>query len=130
MKPGSGRLDHIDLRVPNLAQVAPFYHQLLPALGFTRQVDVKDWLQYEAPASAGGTFFGITQSPSHVPNEIRIAFRATDEEEVDSLAEIAKKAGALHLEGPLPYEPGYYAVFFEDPAGNRLEICSRTQASD
>lgn len=31
------------------------------------------------------------------------------------------------MEGPMPYEPGYYAVFLEDPCGNRLEICHRTR---
>jgi hypothetical protein len=25
------------------------------------------------------------------------------------------------------YSPGYYAVFFEDPDGNKLEICCREQ---
>jgi hypothetical protein len=25
----------------------------------------------------------------------------------------------------MDYAPGYYAVFFEDPAGNRLELCHR-----
>ena len=32
--------DHIDLRVPDLAEVRPFYEVLLPALGFTRKTDL------------------------------------------------------------------------------------------
>ncbi|MEY2519385.1 MAG: hypothetical protein QOF24_1144, partial [Verrucomicrobiota bacterium] len=27
------------------------------------------------------------------------------------------------------YSPGYYAVFFEDPDGNKLEVCYRESAT-
>ena len=40
---------------------------------------------------------------------------------------MARAAGARNIEGPEVYEePGYYAVFFEDPDGNKLEVCYRT----
>ena len=59
-------------------------------------------------------------------NETRIAFWAESREEVDRIAEIARAAGAKNIEGPELYEePGYYAVFFEDPDGNKLEVCHR-----
>ena len=118
--------DHIDLRVPRLADVTSFYESLLPALGFTRDGRVEGWLQFEAADANITEFFGVTQSPRHVPNENRIAFWAESVSEVDRLAEVARRAGARNIEGPMQYEPGYYAVFFEDPCGNRLEICHRT----
>jgi len=37
------------------------------------------------------------------------------------------------VEGPMfnpEYEPGYYAIFFEDPCGNRLEVCCRVAKGD
>lgn len=117
--------DHIDLRVSSIADVTPFYELLLPALGFTRRVSVEGWLQFEAADGGITEFFGVTESPGHSANENRIAFWAASASEVDRLAEIARRAGASHIEGPMPYEPGYYAVFFEDPCGNRLEICHR-----
>jgi len=119
--------DHIDLRVPRLAEVTPFYELLLPALGFTRNVQVEGWLQFEAADQEVTEFFGITESPGHVANENRIAFWAESKGDVDRLAEVARHAGARNIEGPMPYEPGYYAVFFEDPCGNRLEVCDRTR---
>lgn len=119
--------DHIDLRVPRLADVASFYETLLPALGFTRRVDVEGWLQFETAGEGIAGFFGITESPAHVPNENRIAFRAGSSAEVDRLTALAARAGARHIEGPMVYEDGYYAAFFEDPCGNRLEICHRTR---
>ena len=117
--------DHIDLRVPSLEQAAPFYEALLPALGFTRRVDVEDWLQFESTGEAAGAFFGVTESKTHVANENRIAFRAESDGEVDRVADVALDAGARNVEGPMPYEPGSYAVFFEDPFGNRFEVCHR-----
>jgi len=119
--------DHIDLRVPSLRNATPFYEAVIPALGFTRRVDVEDWLQYESSSESAGAFFGVTESPEHVANENRIAFWAESEGEVDRLAEIAIRAGARNVEGPMLYEAGYYAVFFEDPCGNRFEVCHRQE---
>lgn len=121
------RLDHIDLRVPSLAVARPFYAVLLPALGFTKEVSVDMWFTFEAEVPSGmAEFFGLTESPRHVPNETRIAFLAENPHEVDRLAEVVRQAGGRNIEGPGYDEgPGYYAVFFEDPCGNRLEICHR-----
>jgi catechol 2,3-dioxygenase-like lactoylglutathione lyase family enzyme len=121
------RYDHIDLRVPHLAGVTSFYEKLLPALGFTRDVRVEGWLQFEAAGADITEFFGVTESAGHVPNENRIAFWVESVSEVDRLAEVARRADARNVEGPMQYEPGYYAVFFEDPSGNRLEVCYRVK---
>lgn len=120
--------DHIDLRVPDLTKAELFYGSLLPALGFNRKVDVEGWLQFEAENSDITEFFGVTESAHHVPNENRIAFWAESNNLVNDLAEVARRAGAQKLEGPMQYEAGYYAVFFEDPWGNRLEVCHRVKA--
>ena len=127
----SRRYDHIDLRVRSLADARPFYQVLLPALGFTRKLDIEDWLQFEAEGTGRATeFFGVTESPQHVANESRIAFWADSTAEVDRLADLVVRAGARNVEGPGYHEgPGYYAVFFEDPSGNRLEICNRTEGA-
>ena len=107
----------------------PFYETLLPALGFTRSVGIEGWLTFEAAHPGGATeFFGVTESARHAANECRIAFWADSTSEVDRLAKIVVQAGARNIEGPGYDEgPGYYAVFFEDPSGNRLEICHRIE---
>ena len=125
------RYDHLDLRVKSLAEVRPFYKILLPALGFTEDVGIAGWLQFEATGTEGTPeFFGITESSKHIANECRIAFWAESTSEVDRLAEIIIEAGARNVEGPGYYEGhGYYAVFFEDHSGNRLEICHRIEGA-
>ena len=127
----SRRYDHIDLRVRSMAEARSFYQLLLPALGFTRKVGVENWLQFEAEGTGGATeFFGVTESPQHAANEARIAFWADSTTDVDRLARLVVIAGARNVEGPGYHEgPGYYAVFFEDPSGNRLEICHRTEGA-
>jgi catechol 2,3-dioxygenase-like lactoylglutathione lyase family enzyme len=125
------RYDHIDLRVRSLAEARPFYEALLPVLGFTLDVGIEGWLQFETAGTGSATeFFGVTESSRHIANECRIAFWADNTSEVDRLAEIVVRAGARNVEGPGYYEGhGYYAVFFEDPSGNRLEICHRSEGA-
>jgi len=119
--------------VRSLSEARRFYEVLLPALGFTRDVRIEGWLQFEAAGDDGAMeFFGVTESHELRPNECRIAFWAGSTSEVDRLAEIAVRAGARNVEGPAheipqPGETGYYAVFFEDPCGNRFEVCYRTK---
>ena len=121
--------DHIDLRVRDVERARKFYVPLLNALGFTVDQHIKDWVSFEAPRKDGKPteFFGFTHDPDHKPNGTRIAFWAESRAEVDRIVEVARAAGAKNIEGPELYEePGYYAVFFEDPEGNKLEVCHRT----
>lgn len=124
--------DHIDLRVRNRASAQAFFGKLLPALGFARDVSGEEWGAFDSGAEGKPTeFFGFTEDPNQRPNETRIAFWAQTREEVDRVAAIAREAGARNMEGPQicpEYSPGYYAVFFEDPDGNKFEVCSRASA--
>jgi hypothetical protein len=95
--------DHVDLRVPKLADVTAFYETLLPALGFSKKVAVEGWLQFEAVGDTATEFFGITESPPHVPNENRIAFWAESTADVDRLAELAAQ-----IMGPAYWIPAFW----------------------
>jgi catechol 2,3-dioxygenase-like lactoylglutathione lyase family enzyme len=122
-------LDHIDLRVNNLKRAYKFYSKLLPALGFVRDRSSGPWgIFYVVGGDKPDAFFGFIQNQSHQANGTRIAFWADSRTEVDRLARLARKIGAKKLEGPefcYYYNRGYYACFFEDPDGNKLEICFR-----
>lgn len=123
--------DHIDLRVKDMEVAQRFYSQVLPALGFTEQGDNGEWFSMHAPGEGKPPFFGFTHDPNHQPNGNRISFWADTNEEVDRVAKIVRAAGGRVLEGPelcVDYTPNYYAFFFEDPDGNKLEICCRTPA--
>jgi catechol 2,3-dioxygenase-like lactoylglutathione lyase family enzyme len=120
--------DHIDLRVADMAAAQKFYGQLLPALGFSEGSGDDEWRTYQPAGDKTEAFFGFTAATNHQPNEARIAFWAESRAEVDRLAEVVRQAGGRNLEGPevcRDYSPGYYALFFDDPSGNKLEICFR-----
>jgi catechol 2,3-dioxygenase-like lactoylglutathione lyase family enzyme len=121
--------DHIDLRVRNLAEAQLFYAQLLPALGFPSFSETPLGVAYDAIRQhPKPEFIGLIEDPVHTPNATRIAFWAESKEEVERVAKIAVEAGARNVEGPMfcpEYSPTYYAIFFEDPSGNRLEVCCR-----
>jgi predicted lactoylglutathione lyase len=61
-----------------------------------------------------------------VPNENRIAFFCESKNEVDRIAAILAKNGAVDVDGPPGYDENYYAIFFDDPDGNKLEVCFLT----
>ena len=105
-----------------------FYRTLLPALGFVVRVEIPGWLQFERSAAEASEFFGITEDPEHCPNGSRVAFWAESTVRVDALGALVKKIGAQTVEGPGWESETYYAVYFDDPSGNRLEICHRTQS--
>src|SRR5438477_155345 len=121
-------LDHIDLRVKNRETAQRFYEQILPALGFTIDKSGDEWGQFNADGDNIVEFFGFTEDLDHQPNGTRIAFWADSRDAVDKVAQVLRTAGAKNIEGPelcAEYSPGYYAVFFEDPDGNKLEVCCR-----
>ena len=124
--------DHIDLRVKNRAAAQEFYEQVLPAIGFRIDKSGEEWGLFEADGGKAVDFFGFTEEANHRPNGNRIAFWAESRDAVDKVAEVVRKAGGKNLEGPelcVGYSPGYYAVFFEDPDGNKLEVCCRESAT-
>ena len=124
--------DHIDLRVRDRTRAQQFFSQLLPALGFTRDQSGDEWGAFDTGVTGKPTeFFGFTEDASHRPNETRIAFWADTPAEVDQVAKVVRQAGGKNIEGPQiwpDYSPGYYALFFEDPDGNKLEVCCRGSA--
>lgn len=122
--------DHIDMRVRSLAEARPFYSQFLPAIGFPELCETSLGIAYDARREhPKPEFIGLIEDLAHRPNATRIAFWAESKEEVDRVARIVVTAGAKNVEGPMfcpEYSPTYYAVFFDDPSGNRLEVCCRT----
>jgi catechol 2,3-dioxygenase-like lactoylglutathione lyase family enzyme len=120
--------DHVDLRVRSLKKAAPFYCAFLPELGFTRHVEIEGWLQFERTGDLAAEFFGVTEDTAHVPNASRIAFWAESNSRVDEIASRLASTGAKNIEGPAFESETYYAVYFDDPSDNRLEICHRSRS--
>ncbi|MBD5655564.1 MAG: VOC family protein [Candidatus Eremiobacteraeota bacterium] len=111
------------------ARAIAFYDLVLEPLGLVRS-DGDEWTTYAPRDDDGATsddlWFGFTADASMKPGPTRVAFAAESCERVDDVTTVAMNAGARNIEGPdYDYGPEYYAVFFEDPDGNRLEVCCR-----
>ena len=134
-------IDHIDLRVPSLAAVEPFYDLLLPALGLTRKThsvvdadggwhDAPEGTPYngseyceEAAPGLPARFVGIIEDAAMTPVKTRVAFCVESEAALASWQARLAEIGAARLEGETTGP--YPALFFEDPCGTRLELCAR-----
>lgn len=118
-------LSHVDIRVSDRAKAIEFYDQLLALLGLRRgDSDAEsEWVSY---SRHDGTeqWFALTEDASALPGRNRIAFAAPSREVVDEVAALLRELEAKNVEGPEEaYGPDYYAVFFDDPDGNKLEVC-------
>jgi catechol 2,3-dioxygenase-like lactoylglutathione lyase family enzyme len=122
-------LDHLRLTVRDVREAYRLYDPLMRCLGFT-EVDREDdgvawgrgaqWLIL-TPASRAGAHDAAAPGLHH------IAFAADSRAVVDHAHDLAVAAGAEILDAPqeFDYEPGYYATFFRDPDGFKLEVVTR-----
>jgi glyoxylase I family protein len=124
---------HIDLVVSSILRSLPFYRELLEPLGWHRVGEVEgergETIWY---ISGPGSSLGLrqAQTPSEEPFDRyrvgvhHVAFEAATRRDVDERADWLRGRGISIESGPEEYWyiPGYYAVFFYDPDGIKLEI--------
>ena len=123
-------ISHVDLRVRNRAQATEFYDAILNLLGAVKRAgeEFTSWRIPPADEQPGWeettVWFGITEDAAMAPGPTRIAFDAPSRGTVDAIAVYLPAIGARNIEQPHEaYGPDYYACFFDDPDGNKLEIC-------
>ena len=122
-------ISHIDLRVRDRAKAAEFYDAFLNLLGAVKSVG-KEFTTWAIPPEDAPDdwdsdhWFGITEDKTMTPGPLRVAFDAPSRGTVDAIATYLPAIGACNIEmADGMYGPDYYACFFEDPDGNRLEVC-------
>lgn len=119
--------DHVDFRVRDLRGLTPFYDAVMPALGL-RVIRGGTRCREYYHDDKRLPFFGLHASATSKPGRSRIAFAAATRKDVDRIASAVRRAGGRAISGPevcSDYSQPYYAVFFEDPDGNRFEVCCR-----
>lgn len=130
--------DHVDCRVRSLLLVEAFYDDLMPVLGLTekryayvdpdgnwhKEFDNYNAVEYFEPIhpSKPRRFMGLIENPLHRNNDTRIAFRVPIDQ-VPMLHALVERLGAQNVEAS--DDEAYPAIFFEDPAGTKLELIGR-----
>ncbi|HJS70731.1 MAG TPA: VOC family protein [Gaiellaceae bacterium] len=130
-------LDHLDLVVTSLERSQPFYQELL---GLSRASEIEGergerivYLSRPGEEPAGSFALGLREKKSdahaipfdrYAVGVHHVAFEVESREIVDERAAWLRAQGAEIESGPEEYDyrPGYYAVFFYDPDGLKLEL--------
>jgi glyoxylase I family protein len=130
-------VDHLDLVVSNLERSLTFYRGLLGPLGYDREGTIvgergervtylnseSDALSLRASQSDGRD----APYDRYAVGIHHIAFAAPSRASVDERARWVPEHGGTLESAPREYDytPGYYAVFFYDPDGIKLEVVHR-----
>ena len=125
-------IHHVDLVVSSVERSLPFYRELLGPLGWHGISEVEgergETIWY---LSGRDCSIGLREAQSEAQEYDRysvglhhLAVEAYSRAVVDDRADWLRSQGAEIESGPEEYHyiPGYYAVFFYDPDGMKLEI--------
>jgi glyoxylase I family protein len=122
-------IEHIDVTVNDIARSAIFYDTVMPALGFRRLIeDNGDDVRW---GNAHMTF-AIRQAVERGAkfNRYRVglhhlAFKAKSRSAIDEFHRFLIRDNLPILDAPAEYPqygPNYYAIFFADPDGMKIEL--------
>ena len=137
-------IDHVDLVVTSLRRSLEFYRGLLLPLGYVRLSEIagergERVVYLGRIGGMGSVSLREAQSGAHpVPYDRygvglhHLAFSAASRASVDERAAWLREQGAQIESGPQEYDytPGYYALFFYDPDGIKLELVHRPRERD
>lgn len=134
--PLPGAVHHLDLTVSDLARSTAFYDRWLPAMGLQRIADCAEgplWrgASMELGLQAARLGRATQQHQRDAPGLHHLAFAAPVRADVIRLHEELGRAGEVILDPPADYPnyaPGYFAVFFSDPDGIKLEYVFTPEA--
>jgi glyoxylase I family protein len=127
-------IDHIYIAASDLARSEQFYDRVMRILGFRKNTFTNEGdhhIQYY------NRHFGFVLRPAHSgrphdplsPGLHHFCFRVEDAAIVDAIARRFTEEGVSCSSPQLypEYAPDYYAIFFSDPDGIRLEITNYRQ---
>jgi predicted lactoylglutathione lyase len=115
-------IGYITLGTNDLARAAKFYDALLGTIGAKRFMESDRFVAWSVSPTAPG--FGISKpydgKPATVGNGVMIALVVDSREKVDGLYKKALELGGTDEGAPGPRFDGFYAGYFRDLDGNKL----------
>jgi catechol 2,3-dioxygenase-like lactoylglutathione lyase family enzyme len=119
-----GYVDHLWLRVADVATAARFYEVIAPHAGFEKKAHVPGHAQF---AGESGSFSLV---PGSATANVHMAFPSATDAAVDAFHAAALAAGYRDNgppgERPV-YHAGYYGAFVLDPDGNNVEVVNHNR---
>jgi glyoxylase I family protein len=128
-----GSVNHLRLTVTDIERARQFYGPLMRFLGYEVVDDAQERLSWGKQFSTGVLWFILTaarEDVNHQPHDLlspglhHLAWNADSRDQIDEVHRMMCRNGATVLDTPAEYdyEPGYYAVFFADPDGMKIEV--------
>lgn len=113
---------YVTLGTSDLARAAKFYDAIAAELGARRIVEQPTNIVWSRRDGSGEIDITVPFDgrPATVGNGVMIALRARDRDQVHRLYEIALANGGSDEGAPGPRGDGFYAAYFRDPDGNKL----------
>jgi catechol 2,3-dioxygenase-like lactoylglutathione lyase family enzyme len=119
-----GAIDHLWIRVSDVAAAKQFYETVAPYAGLRLRHDSTERAQF---AGESGSFSLVAGTPTQ---HVHMAFPAPDNSTVESFHRAATEAG-YRDNGPARERPiyhhGYFGAYVLDPDGNNVELVNHNR---
>jgi len=119
-----GSIDHLWIRVSDVAAAKRFYETIAPYSGFHLGADEPERAQF---VGDGGSFSVVSGEPTE---HVHVAFPAAEDKTVEAFHRAGLEAGYESNGGPGErpiYHAGYYGAFVFDPDGNNVEVVNHNR---
>ncbi len=116
-------IGYVTVGTNDLARAARFYDAIAAEMGTGRMMEFDSFIAWSTPGGAAGIaatkpFDG---NAATVGNGVMVALEARDAAQVDRIYAIALDNGGSDEGAPGPRgDGGFYAAYFRDPDGNKL----------
>ena len=121
----SGAIDHLWIRVADLAASKRFYETIAPHARIGLRHDTAQRAGFDLDTGSFSVLAG-----DHVTENLHMAFAASENQAVHDFHQAALEAGYGDNGEPgerPEYHPGYYAAFVLDPDGNNIELVNHNR---
>ena len=115
-------IGYVTLGTNDLQRAAIFYDAIAAEMGVGRFMEMDTFIAWGSPGGAAG--IGLTKpfdgNAATVGNGVMVALGAKDKAQVERLYKLAMSMGAKDEGPPGDRGGGFYAAYFRDPDGNKL----------
>ena len=115
-------IGYVTVGTNDLQRAAKFYDAIAEELGTGRMMEFDGFIAWGTPG--GGAGIAATKpfdgNAASVGNGVMVALEAADQDQVKRIYDIALANGGTDEGPPGPRGEGFYAGYFRDPDGNKL----------
>ena len=115
-------IGYVTVGTNDLERAAKFYDAIAAELGTARMMEFDGFIAWGTPG--GGAGIAATKpfdgKAATVGNGVMVAFEAKDHDHVKRIYDVALANGGTDEGAPGPRSDNFYAGYFRDPDGNKL----------